>query len=74
VGFIGVVSFVPRQTDNHNRLDGGLERRSDQKKGESRRRNTRRMSSDWRPDSHGTGEGDAMRWERATARAGDECD
>ena len=59
MGSIGVVSFVPRQIDNHSKLDGGVESKSDQKKDGVRRTNTGRVSSDWRPDGHSTGEGDA---------------
>ena len=62
VGSIGVVSFVPGQTDNHSKLDGDAERKSDQKKDGLRRRNAVLVGSDWRPDGHGTAK--AMREHR----------
>ena len=60
-GFYQSALICSRQTDNRSKLDGGggVESKSDQKKDWPRRGNTRRVSSDRRPDSHGTGEGDA---------------
>ena len=59
MGSIGVVSFVPGQTDNHSKLDGDAESKSEQKKDGLRRRNAVLVGSDWRQDGHGIGEGDA---------------
>ena len=58
VGYIRVVSFVSRQTDDHSKLDGGVESKSDQKEDGLRRRDTGRVSSDWRPDGHSIGVAD----------------
>ena len=52
MSYIRAVSFVARHTDDLSKLDSGMERKSDYRNDGSRRRNTRQVSVDWRPDDH----------------------